>query len=57
MRNMSVPKGLVKNAHVIIQHLHRRFVEVRVINNRTGQLGEIHCIPRIRFEFSPSIQI
>jgi hypothetical protein len=54
MRNMSVQKGLVKNARLIIQRLHQHFVEVRVINNRTGQLGDIHCIPRIRFEFTPT---
>lgn len=53
MRNMSVQRGLVKNARVIVQRLHRRFVEIRVINNRTGELGEVHCIPRIRFEFTP----
>lgn len=53
MRNMSVRKGLVKNARLIVQRLHQRFVEVRVINNRTGQLGDTHCIPRIRFEFTP----
>jgi hypothetical protein len=53
MRNMSVRNGLVKNARVIIRGLHRRFVEIQVINNRTNQLGEIHCIPRIRFEFLP----
>jgi hypothetical protein len=23
------------------------------MNNRTGQLGDIHCIPRIRFSFEP----
>jgi hypothetical protein len=28
MRNMSVQKGLVKNAHLIIQELHHRYVEV-----------------------------
>jgi hypothetical protein len=54
MRNMSVRHGLVKNARLIVLRLHRRFIEVRVINNRTGQLGDIHCIPRIRFEFTPS---
>lgn len=53
MRNMSVQKGLVKNARLIIERLHQRYVEIRVINNRTGQLGDIHCIPRIRFQFTP----
>lgn len=54
MRNMSVRKGLVKNARLIVQRLHQRFVEIRVINNRTGQLGDTHCIPRIRFQFTPT---
>ena len=54
MRNMSVRHGLVKNARLIVLRLHRRFIEVRVINNRTGQLGDIHCIPWMRFEFTPS---
>lgn len=53
MRNMSVQNGLVKNARVIVQRLHQRLVEIRVINNRTGQLGETFCLPRIRFEFTP----
>jgi hypothetical protein len=53
MRNMSIKKGLVKNARVVIHELHRKFVEIRVINNRTGRLGDIHCIPRIRFPFRP----
>jgi hypothetical protein len=54
MRNMSVRKGLVKNARVIIRNVHRRFAEVQVVNNQTGTLGDIHCIPRIRFEFKPT---
>ena len=54
MRNMSVRQGLVKNARVVVQRLHRRFVEVQVINNRSDELGLTHCIPRIRFEFTPA---
>ena len=53
MRNMLVEKGLVKNARAIIEHLHWRYIEVHVINNQTGELGDIHCIPRIWFEFTP----
>lgn len=53
MRNMSIEKGLVKNARVIVHRLHDRFVEIRVINNRTGDLGDIHPIPRITFDFTP----
>ena len=47
MRNMSFKKGLVKNAHIIVQELHHKFVEIHVISNRTGCLGDIHCIPHI----------
>ena len=47
-------KGLVKNARVVIWQLHRRFVMVQAINNNTTQLGEVHCIPQIHFEFDPS---
>lgn len=54
MRNMSVQDGLVKNARVIIHATHVRFVEIQLIDNRTGSLGALHCIPRIRFDFSPS---
>jgi hypothetical protein len=41
MCNISVQKGPVKNARLIVQHLHRCNVEVR------------KCIPQIRFEFTP----
>ncbi|KAJ8595571.1 hypothetical protein M405DRAFT_329038 [Rhizopogon salebrosus TDB-379] len=37
----------------VVQHLHRCYVEVCVINNRTDYLGDVRCIPRIRFEFTP----
>jgi hypothetical protein len=53
MRNLSVQKGLVKNARVVVHNLHRRFVEVQLIENSTNALSETHCIPRIRFEFEP----
>lgn len=53
MRNMAIEKGLVKNARVIVHGLHRRYVEVQLIDNRTGHLRDIHCIPRICFEFNP----
>jgi hypothetical protein len=53
MRNMSIRKHLVKNARMVVERIHRRFVQVCVINNRTGVLSESHCIPRIRFEFHP----
>lgn len=47
-RNLSMEKGLVRNARVRITALHRRFVEVQLLNNL-----EIHCIPRITFSFHP----
>ncbi len=57
MRNMSVEKGLVKNARVIIHRMHARYLEVKVIPNTTRQhvtpTGEIHCIPRLHFDFKP----
>lgn len=53
MQNMSIQKGLVKNAWLIVDHLHRRFLQVRVIDNRTGLLGPSQCIPRICFKFTP----
>ncbi|KAJ8579331.1 hypothetical protein M405DRAFT_835921 [Rhizopogon salebrosus TDB-379] len=42
MCSVSVRKGPVKNTRYS-----------RVINNRTGQLGDVQCIPRIRFESTP----
>lgn len=47
-RNLSVEKGLVKNKRVVIEALHRRFVQVRVVDR-----DEVHCIPRIMFSFRP----
>ena len=54
MRNLSVRNGLVKNARVVVRQLHRRFVEVQLIDNRTNSFTVTHCIPRIRFEFLPA---
>jgi hypothetical protein len=48
MRNMSVWKHLVKNTRMVVECIHQHFVQVRVINNRTGTLGESHCIPRLQ---------
>ncbi|KAG2342881.1 hypothetical protein BDR05DRAFT_328500 [Suillus weaverae] len=47
-RNLSVEKGLVRNARVCIMSLHRRFVEVHI-----PQTEEIHCLPRITCAFNP----
>jgi hypothetical protein len=54
MRNLSVRNGLVKNARVVVHNLHRRFIQVQVVDHRSNTLGAVHCIPRIRFEFSPA---
>src|SRR3984957_11141053 len=51
---MSVDKGLVKNAHVVVEKIHCTFAKIRLINQRTGHLGDIHCLPRIRFNFTPT---
>ncbi|KAG2337535.1 hypothetical protein BDR05DRAFT_770200 [Suillus weaverae] len=48
-RDMSVEKGLVRNARVRITALHRRFVEVQIPNT-----GEVHCLPRITSAFNPA---
>ena len=47
LRNMSVQKRLVKNARVVVENLYRRFIQIRVIDNRTGKFGELECIPQI----------
>jgi hypothetical protein len=33
--------GLIKNACLVVQPLYHRYVEVRIINNRTSQLGDV----------------
>ncbi|KAG2335347.1 hypothetical protein BDR05DRAFT_832727, partial [Suillus weaverae] len=48
-RNLSVEKGLVRNARVCITSLHRRSVEVQI-----PQTEEIHCLPHITFAFNPA---
>ena len=48
-RNISIEKGLVRNARVQISALHRRFIEVRLL-----QSNQTHCIPRISFDFNPA---
>jgi hypothetical protein len=53
-QNSSLRKGWINNACGIVCNLRRRFVEVQVIDNCTNALSELHCIPRIRFEFEPS---
>ena len=47
-RNIAVEKGLVRNARVQIIALHRRFVEVRKLDD-----NNVHCLPRITFAFQP----
>jgi hypothetical protein len=38
MRNMSVAKGLVKNARLIVIRLHPHVIQVRLLDNLTGTL-------------------
>ena len=46
-RNLPVPNGSVRNARARIVTLHRRFIEVQLLDNNT-----IHYIPRICFSFN-----
>ena len=46
-RILSVPNALVRNARVRIVTLHRRIIEVQLLDD-----GTIHCIPRICFSFN-----
>lgn len=54
MRNLSIQNGLVKNVRIVIHNLHRQFIQVQVVDHCLNSLGAVHCIPRIRFEFSPA---
>ncbi|CAG8835143.1 13400_t:CDS:1, partial [Racocetra persica] len=54
MRNISINKGLVKNARVVITRLGKRLVEVTVLmNDNTNNISETHILPRINFYFQP----
>ncbi|KAG1873565.1 hypothetical protein DFJ58DRAFT_695725 [Suillus subalutaceus] len=48
-RNLSVEKGMVRNARVRVVALHRRFVRIQLINT-----SESHCIPLINFASHPN---
>ena len=50
MRNLSVDKGLVKNARVVIQKLLYHCVAVRLLQSDDQ---EVYHLPRITFRFSP----
>lgn len=53
-RNLSVRKGLVKNARVVIKSFQRNYVEVTLLSkNKFIPQGQDYCIPRITFEFWP----
>lgn len=54
MRNMSMKKGLVKNTRIIIEQLHHRFIQICVMNNLTGAIGQPISIPHIHFQFTPA---
>lgn len=51
---MSIWKGLMKNACIIVCQLHRWFAMVQVLKNNSNHLGETHCILQIHFEFNPT---
>jgi hypothetical protein len=54
-RNLSIKKGLVKNAYVIIKSVQRNYVEVTLLSENAFQLNtHDYCIPRITFEFCPT---
>ncbi|CAG8534291.1 32780_t:CDS:2 [Gigaspora margarita] len=54
MRNISINKGLVKNAHIIITNLGQRLIKVSTFkNNGLTNTTETHLIPRINFYFQP----
>ena len=58
-RNLSLEKGLVKNARVVIRNLLQHSVEVALIKPNTcsstlpTEPNELIPIPRIVFEFAP----
>jgi hypothetical protein len=52
-RNLSVQKGLVKNARVTIKRLFPLMVEVELLDPPIGSTETKFCIPRINFCFQP----
>ncbi|KAE8195410.1 hypothetical protein CF336_g3094 [Tilletia laevis] len=48
MRNMSVEKGLVKHARVVITRINTASIGIRLLST-----GATHALPRIVFEFTP----
>ena len=53
-RNLSVRKGLVKNARIVIKSLQRNYVEVTLLfKNMFMPQEQNYCILRITFEFQP----
>ena len=53
MRNLSVEKGLVKNARVRIVQLGRYILQVEVLRDRSSVEDRCFYIPRISFDFQP----
>jgi hypothetical protein len=52
--NLSIKKGLVKNARVVIKSLHRNYIEITLLSENAFVAGtHEYCIPRITFEFHP----
>jgi hypothetical protein len=53
-RNLSVRKGLVKNARIMVKSLQRNYIEVTLLSrNKFMPQEQNYCIPCITFEFQP----
>jgi hypothetical protein len=53
-QNLSVRKGLVKNARVMIKSLQQNYVEITLLTkNKFMPQEQNYCIPCITFEFQP----
>ena len=59
-RNLSIERGLVKNAHVIIERYEQHSIRVRLLHthntsniNNTTEHTPIIPLPRITFNFTP----
>jgi hypothetical protein len=52
MRNLDVNEGLVKNRRVVLESLHRKIAEIRLLDSNAP--NTTFCIPRITFQFQPN---
>jgi ATP-dependent DNA helicase PIF1 len=51
LRNLSIDRGLVKNARVVIQHLGTRLITITPISNDSSVLSTEVLLPRITFPY------